>query len=66
MTCKYRSTSPELSSFVCHSQDQDVHSFIDTSMALESIATGAYIGILQFFNNKVCNVFVEPVLGSLT
>lgn len=35
------------------SQDQDVYSFIDTSMALESIAASAYIGILQFFNNKV-------------
>jgi hypothetical protein len=52
--------------FFVVSQDQDLHSFIDTSMGLESIAASAYIGILQFFNDKVCNYSSFEFILSLT
>ncbi|KAJ3508468.1 hypothetical protein NLJ89_g5737 [Agrocybe chaxingu] len=32
--------------------DNDVRAFVDASAAIETIATGAYTGLLQFFNNR--------------
>lgn len=55
-TCKIKSIlTVGLLLMTCSSQVQDLSSFIDTSMGLASIAASAYIGILQFFNNKVCD-----------
>jgi len=54
MTCEWCfSQSPDFISAISFSHHNNVHSFIDTSVAIETIATSAYLETLQSFNNKV-------------
>jgi len=54
MTCEwYLSHSPDFISATSFSHDNNVHSFVDTSVAIETIATSAYLETLQSFNHKV-------------